>query len=105
MISSNTEKLIVKFLKKNCYGDFNYVMGYKSRYVTKLVTPVSSNSFENFTPKLHHVLIIMCNFKSFDTFPGYSSLGEKLHQTLGSILNGIDAVSIESNTSTYYCKD
>jgi hypothetical protein len=105
MISPDIENLIVKFLKKNCYGDFNYIMGYQSRSFIPPSVPIGRSPFEYTCPDIKYELIIMCNFKTFDSFPGYSFLGDKLYNTLKPVLKGIDKVSIESNSSTYYCKD
>ena len=107
MISPDVEKLIVKFLKKNCYGDFNYIMGYSSRLFMTTI-PIRSDGLFNLSgghldPKTE--LIIECNFRTFDTFPGYSSLGDKLYTTLKPVLKEFDKVTIISNSATYYCKD
>jgi len=105
MISPDAEKLIIKFLKKNCYGDFNYIMGYQSRSYIHSSKPIGGSLFECGYPVIEFELIIRCNFKTFDSFPGYSNLGDKLYKTLKPILKGIDKISIESNSSTYYCKE
>ena len=105
MISPDIENLIVKFLKKNCYGDFNYIMGYQSRVFIPPSVPIFRSSFGYTRPGTQYELIIMCNFKTFNSFPGYPFLGDKLYNTLKPILKGIDKISIESNSSTYYCKD
>jgi hypothetical protein len=94
VISKDVEKLIIKFLKKNCYGDFNYIMEYSSRLYLSVVEISDINARVNYTPK--NELIIHCNFKSFNSFPGYQFLGRKLYTTLKPVLNGIDRVSIES---------
>jgi len=104
MISPDVEKLIVKFLKKNCYGDFNYIMGYSNKlsvvHNTKYSSVMGSGFFD-----VKKELVIKCNFKTFDTFPGYNGLGDKLYTTLKPLLKDFKGVSIESHSSTYYCKD
>ena len=107
MISPDVEKLIVKFLKKNCYGDFNYIMGYQSRCFNTEV-PITSEFGFNLSGghlDIKYELIIRCNFKTFDSFPGYSSLGDKLYKTLRPVLKGVDKITIESYSATYFCKD
>jgi hypothetical protein len=105
MISPDVEKLIVKFLKKNCYGDFNYVMGYQSRSFIQSSKLIGRSPFEYTAPGIEYELIIRCNFKTFDSFPGYSSLGDKLYKTLKPVLKGVDKITIESYSATYFCKD
>jgi hypothetical protein len=104
MLSPNVENLIVKFLKKNCYDDFIYIIGYQSRLYLPPNEYLGTFELTNQT-KIRNELLIRCKFKSCGGFPGYSDLGEKLYSTLKPVLGNIDKIKIEANFSNGFYYD
>jgi hypothetical protein len=104
MLSPNVENLIVKFLKKNCYDDFIYIIGYQSRMHIPPSEFIGTFELTN-QIRMCNELIIRCKFKSCGGFPGYTDLGEKLYSTLKPVLGNIDKIKIEANFSNGFYYD